>query len=39
MSFRATDADGAVWLFDVSGAFSSTRPGLKRMDVLWKTLA
>jgi DNA modification methylase len=38
VSFRATDADGAVWLFDVSGAFSSTRPGLKRMDVLWKTL-
>jgi site-specific DNA-methyltransferase (adenine-specific) len=38
VSFRAIDADGAVWLFDVSGAFSSTRPGLKRMDVLWKAL-
>ncbi len=38
VSFRATDAKGAIWLFDVSGAFSSTRPGLKRMDVLWKTL-
>jgi len=38
VSFRATDTNGAVWLFDVSGAYSSTRPGLKRMDVLWKTL-
>ncbi|MDQ1360097.1 MAG: modification methylase [Acidimicrobiaceae bacterium] len=38
VSFRAADANGAVWLFDVSGAFSSTRPGLRRMDVLWKTL-
>jgi site-specific DNA-methyltransferase (adenine-specific) len=38
VSFRAIDTNGAVWLFDVSGAYSSTRPGLKRMDVLWKTL-
>jgi hypothetical protein len=38
VTFRANDTNGAVWLFDVSGAFSSTRPGLKRMDVLWKTL-
>jgi hypothetical protein len=38
VSFRAIDTAGSVWLFDVSGAFSSTRPGLKRMDVLWKAL-
>jgi DNA modification methylase len=38
MTFRATDTKGGVWLFDVSGAYSSTRPGLKRIDVLWKTL-
>ena len=38
VSFAAADAHGQVWLFDVSGAFSSTRPGLKRMDVLWKAL-
>ena len=38
VSFAAADTNGEVWLFDVSGAFSSTRPGLKRMDVLWKAL-
>jgi site-specific DNA-methyltransferase (adenine-specific) len=26
------------WFFDVSGAFSSSRPGLKRTDTLWKAL-
>jgi DNA modification methylase len=38
VNFRAQDGGGAVWLFDVSGAFSSTRPGLKRTDTLWKAL-
>jgi site-specific DNA-methyltransferase (adenine-specific) len=38
VNFRARDAKGDVWLFDVSGAFSSTRPGLKRTDTLWKAL-
>lgn len=38
VNFRAHDANGGVWLFDVSGAFSSTRPGLKRTDTLWKAL-
>ena len=36
--FAATDTRGGEWLFDVSGAFSSTRPGLKRTDTLWKAL-
>ncbi|MEZ5177363.1 MAG: site-specific DNA-methyltransferase [Acidimicrobiales bacterium] len=31
-------AQGNEWLFDVSGAFSSSRPGLKRTDTLWKAL-
>jgi site-specific DNA-methyltransferase (adenine-specific) len=38
VSFRARDRQGGLWLFDVSGAFSSTRPGLKRTDTLWKAL-
>ncbi len=33
-----TQAGGHEWLFDVSGAFSSSRPGLKRTDTLWKAL-
>ena len=31
-------AAGHEWLFDVSGAFSSSRPGLQRTDTLWKAL-
>jgi site-specific DNA-methyltransferase (adenine-specific) len=38
VNFRAIDKHGDPWLFDVSGAFSSTRPGLKRTDTLWKAL-
>lgn len=38
VNFAATDADGCEWLFDVSGAFSSARPGLIRTDTLWKAL-
>ena len=37
-NFIAEDAAGCQWIFDVSGAFSSTRPGLKRTDTLWKAL-
>ncbi len=36
--FRARDARGAVWLFLLSGAYSATRPGLERIDVLWRAL-
>ena len=32
------DAAGCEWIFDVSGAFSSSRPGLARTDTLWKAL-
>jgi site-specific DNA-methyltransferase (adenine-specific) len=38
VNFSARDRRGRLWLFDVSGAFSSTRPGLKRTDTLWKAL-
>jgi DNA modification methylase len=38
ISFVAEDQAGDEWLFDVSGAFSSTRAGLQRSDTLWKAL-
>lgn len=37
VNFRGT-AGGKQWLFDVSGAFGSNRPGLQRTDTLWKAL-
>jgi len=37
-NFVGTDDDGCEWIFDVSGAFSSSRPGLERTDTLWKAL-
>lgn len=38
VNFVALDADGEQWYFHVSGAFTSTRPGLRRTDTLWKAL-
>lgn len=38
VAFRAVDAAGRVWLFDVPGGFTSTKPGLKRTDTLWRAL-
>ncbi|MGO9029326.1 MAG: DNA-methyltransferase [Acidimicrobiales bacterium] len=38
VSFRARDGAGRTWLFDLSGAYSSSRPGLTRTDVLWRSL-
>ncbi|HVL50759.1 MAG TPA: DNA methyltransferase [Actinomycetota bacterium] len=38
VNFRAKDRTGTTWLFDVSGGFTSNRPGLKRTDTLWKAL-
>jgi site-specific DNA-methyltransferase (adenine-specific) len=38
LNFLATDESGQDWAFDVSGAFSSSRAGLKRTDTLWKAL-
>jgi DNA modification methylase len=36
--YRARDAMGRTWLFLLTGAYSATRPGLKRADVLWRSL-
>ncbi len=38
VDFRARDGAGRTCLFELSGAFSTTRPGLRRPDVLWKAL-
>lgn len=38
VNFVATDCNGSRWFFDVSGAFTSSRPGLRRTDTLWKAL-
>ena len=38
LDFWARDQTGGEWAFDVSGAFTSGRAGLKRTDTLWKAL-
>ena len=38
VNFAAVDQQGREWFFDVPGGFTSTRPGLKRADTLWKAL-
>lgn len=38
VDFLAADAAGREWHFDVTGAFTSVRPGLTRTDVVWKCL-
>ena len=38
VSFSGVDRTGRQWLFDVSGAFTSTRAGLRRVDALWRAL-
>ena len=36
--FRATGADGSRWLVVVAGAFTPAPTGLRRSDVLWRTI-
>ncbi len=38
LNFVAADQTGEDWAFDVSGAFTSNRGGLRRADALWKSL-
>jgi DNA modification methylase len=38
LNLVATDQTGMDWAFDISGAFTSSRAGLKRTDTLWKAL-
>jgi site-specific DNA-methyltransferase (adenine-specific) len=39
VAFAARDRCDREWLFDVAGGFTSSRPGLRRTDTLWKALA
>jgi site-specific DNA-methyltransferase (adenine-specific) len=38
VNFVAEDAEGRPWYFDVTGAFTTTRGGLRRTDTVWKCL-
>ncbi|MHB8497924.1 MAG: DNA-methyltransferase [Acidimicrobiales bacterium] len=38
IDFRARDANGAAWLFELSGAYSASRPGLRSGEVVWRSL-
>ena len=38
VNYVAEDQEGRRWFFDVSGAFTSTRGGLRRTDTVWKGL-
>lgn len=38
MTFAVHDVDGRRLLIDLSGGFTSARPGLRRPDTLWKAL-
>jgi len=38
VTFSGRDRSGRRWLFDVSGAFTTTRTGLRRADTLWKAI-
>jgi site-specific DNA-methyltransferase (adenine-specific) len=38
VSFAAVDAAGQEWTFELAGSFSSGRTGLRRSDVLWRSL-
>jgi site-specific DNA-methyltransferase (adenine-specific) len=38
VTFEVRDRAGGRWYVDVAGAFSASRPGLRRADTLWKAL-
>jgi DNA modification methylase len=38
VNFTARDSKARLWLFDVTGSFTTHRAGLKRNDTLWKAL-
>ena len=38
VDFVVEDGQGEEWFVDVSGAFTSTRAGLRRTDTLWKSI-
>lgn len=39
VTFTATDAHGRRCHIELAGGFSSSRPGLRRTDILWRTIA
>ncbi len=39
VSFRATGPDGVVRLLELAGTHTPARPGLSRLDVVWRTIA
>lgn len=38
-TFRTFDATGRVWWFEVAGGRTNSRPGLQRVEVLWRAIA
>ncbi|MEX2279507.1 MAG: site-specific DNA-methyltransferase [Acidimicrobiia bacterium] len=38
VTFEASDRSGGRWLFDLSGAFSASAPGLARAETLWRAI-
>ena len=38
-TFRAVAPDGAVWWFEVAGGRTGSRPGLQRIDIVWRAIA
>jgi site-specific DNA-methyltransferase (adenine-specific) len=38
VNLTARDRRGGLWYFDISGAFTTSRAGLRRTDTLWKAL-
>jgi DNA modification methylase len=38
VNLTARDRRGQLWYFDISGAFTTSRAGLRRTDTLWKAL-
>jgi site-specific DNA-methyltransferase (adenine-specific) len=38
IAMSARDRAGDLWYFDVAGGFTTTRPGLKRADTLWRAI-
>ena len=39
VSFRAVGPDGSARLFELGGAHTPARPGLSRLDAVWRTIA
>jgi DNA modification methylase len=38
-TFRASDSRGGTWWFEVAGGRTGSRPGLQRVEVLWRAIA